>query len=76
VRHYRDPIHRQPRTKVLVHLGEYPTPEEALREWPHNIARLRENGRERQAARLEEKLAKLKSLMEQEEDRAEKEAKQ
>ncbi len=39
------PGYRRSIFKVEVHLGEYPTAEEALSAWPREIARLREIGR-------------------------------
>ena len=55
-------IEGKPRTEVLVHLGEHPTPEEALSAWPGEIARLRKIGRENKASRLQGKLTKLRGL--------------
>lgn len=48
--------------KVDVHLGEYPTVEEALAVWPSEIYHLRNIGRDNQAERLEAKLTKLYRL--------------
>ena len=36
----------EPRQKVLVHLGSYPTLDTALREWPQEIERLRRNAQQ------------------------------
>lgn len=62
-----NPGYRRSVFKVDVHLGEYPTAEEALTAWPREIARLREVGRERKANRLQEKLDKLQKLLKGEE---------
>ena len=48
--------------EVLVHLGEYETPEEALAAWPNEIAEHRRYGRDDQAVKLEAKLQKLQTL--------------
>lgn len=53
--------------KVEVHLGEYPTVEEALSAWPLEIERLRKIGRESKASKLQTKLDRLKELTEREE---------
>lgn len=57
-----DPGSRRSVFKVDVHLGEYATADEALAEWPRQITRLREIGRESAADRLEAKLTKLQEL--------------
>jgi hypothetical protein len=49
--------------EMLVHLGEYETPEAALDAWPGEIEHLEVIGRIEQASRLEGKLAKLRELM-------------
>ncbi len=54
--------------QVEVHLGEYATAEEALTEWPKQIARLREVGRVTKANRLEGKLIKLRRLTKGDQD--------
>jgi hypothetical protein len=45
-------VEGKPRQKVLVHLGKYPTVEEALREWPKKIRSLRDRAaKEREAGK-------------------------
>ncbi len=39
-------VEGKPRQKVLVHLGKHPTVNEALKEWPREIERLRRLARE------------------------------
>ncbi len=56
------PNERRSAFKVEVHLGEYPTAEEALSAWPSQIERLRRIGRESKANTLQEKLKKLHDL--------------
>ena len=50
--------------KVDVHLGEYPTPEEALATWPQEVNHLRQIGREGKAEKVQRKLDRLQELME------------
>ena len=45
--------------KVLVHLGEHEAPEAALEAWREDVERARRVGREKTAARIEEKIRKL-----------------
>jgi hypothetical protein len=52
--------------EVLVHLGRYEKPEDALAAWPSEIRHLRVIGRDDQADRLEENLRKLRALTEAE----------
>jgi hypothetical protein len=47
---------------VLVHLGEYETPEEALAAWPTEIGEHRMAGRDEQAEQLQDKLDRLRRL--------------
>ena len=47
--------------EVLVHLGEYETPDEALAAWPDEVAEHRRHGRNEQAEKLAGKLRKLRS---------------
>ncbi len=47
---------------MLVHLGEYETPEAALAAWPEEIAQHEDSGRDDQAEKLERKLDVLRSL--------------
>jgi hypothetical protein len=56
-----------PRTRVLVHLGEYETPEAALAAWPQQVEHLRRIGRCKQADELQAKLNKLLELTTREE---------
>src|SRR5215217_41175 len=39
-------VEGKPRQRVLIHLGRYPTVDDALREWPKEIERLRHFARE------------------------------
>lgn len=48
--------------RVLVHLGQYETPEAALAAWPEDIRRHREAGRDEQAENLQGKLDRLREL--------------
>jgi hypothetical protein len=48
--------------EVLVHLGEYNTPEEALSAWPSEIVEHQRYGRDEQADKLKAKLQKLRRL--------------
>ena len=52
--------------EVLVHLGRYEKPEDALAAWPLEVRHLRAIGRDYQADRLEENLKKLTVLVEAE----------
>lgn len=54
----------KPRQEVLVHLGEYPTPEDALAAWPNEIAEHQRYGRDEQAEKLQDKLDRLQELTE------------
>ena len=45
--------------RVLVHLGEYETPEAALEAWREDVERARRVGRDKTAARSEAKIRKL-----------------
>jgi hypothetical protein len=49
--------------KVLVHLGEYESPTAALNAWREDIERARSVGRDKTAARLEEKVRRLESVI-------------
>jgi hypothetical protein len=49
--------------RVLVHLGEHATPEAALAAWREDVERARSVGRDKTAARLEEKLRKLEGAI-------------
>jgi hypothetical protein len=49
--------------KVLVHLGEHATPEAALEAWREDAERARRVGREKTAARIEEKMRKLEGAI-------------
>ena len=48
--------------KVDVHLGEHPTPEDALAAWPQEVDHLCQIGRKGQADKLQEKLNRLREL--------------
>lgn len=48
-----------------MHLGEHPTPEDALGAWPSQVERLRVIGRDGQANKLEAKLDRLRDLVEE-----------
>jgi hypothetical protein len=63
VRSYRNE-EGKPRQKVLVHLGEYETPEDTLAAWPNEIAEHRKAGRDEQAKKLQQKLDRLRELTE------------
>lgn len=52
----------KPRQKVLVHLGNHATVDEALKKWPREIRRLRRHGNEKAADALKEKLSRLRKL--------------
>jgi hypothetical protein len=54
------------RQEVLVHLGTYEKPEDALAAWPGEVEHLRKIGREEQADKLEANLEKLRALTEAE----------
>ena len=49
--------------EVLVHLGDHQTPEAALEAWREDAERARRVGREKTAARIEEKLRKLEGTI-------------
>ena len=49
--------------RVLVHLGEHQTPEAALEAWREDVERARRVGREKTAARIEEKIRKLEGAI-------------
>ncbi len=49
--------------KVLVHLGEHATPEAALAAWREDVERSRSAGRDKTAARIEEKIRKLEGAI-------------
>ena len=48
--------------KVDVHLGEYPTVEDALTAWPGEIDHLRKIGRDSKANKLQKNLDRLRQL--------------
>lgn len=52
----------KPRQKVLVHLGQHPTIDEALKRWPREVGRLRRAGHEEAADTLKGKLDHLREL--------------
>ena len=55
-------VEGKPRTEVLIHLGEHPTPEASLDAWPSEVKHLRAIGRDGQADKLESKLERLREL--------------
>ena len=57
------PGSRRSRFKVLVHLGEHETPEAALEAWREDVERARRVGRDKTAARIEEKVRKLEGVI-------------
>jgi hypothetical protein len=63
VRSYRD--EGTVMKEVLVHLGQYPTPEDALTAWPGEIAEHRKADRDEQAEKLQDKLDRLQELTEE-----------
>jgi hypothetical protein len=54
---------RRSRFEVLVHLGEYQTPEDALAAWREDVERARSVGRGKTAARIEKKIRKLEGAI-------------
>jgi hypothetical protein len=54
--------------EVLAHLGEHPTPEEALVAWPSDVEHMRAIGRNNQADKLAAKLDRLRKLTKGEND--------
>ncbi len=55
-------VNGKPRQRVLVHLGQYSTVEEALKAWPREIQKLRRLGNERKAADIKSRLERLQQL--------------
>jgi hypothetical protein len=49
--------------KVLVHLGEHEAPEAALEAWREDVERAWSVGRDKTAARIEEKIRKLEGAI-------------
>ncbi len=62
VRSYRE--EGKVKQEVLVHLGEHETPEAALAAWSSEVDHLRHIGREDQADKLEARMSKLRTLVE------------
>lgn len=62
VRSYRE--EGKVKQEVLVHLGEYETPDAALTAWPPVVEHLRRIGREDQADKLRNNLERLRSITE------------
>jgi hypothetical protein len=52
----------KPRQKVLMHLGNHATVDEALRRWPREVGGLRRSGKDDAADALKEKLDRLRKL--------------
>ena len=69
VRSYRE--QGKVKQEVLVHLGEYETPEAALVVWPSEIEHLRRIGREDKADKLKGNLKNLRALTESEKRKGE-----
>ena len=57
------PGSRRSRFKVLVHLGEHATPKAALAAWREVVERAWSVGRDKTAARIEEKIRKLEGAI-------------
>ena len=55
-------VEGKPRQKVLVHLGNYPTVDEALKAWPREVGGLRRKGNDQAADALKDKLDRLRNL--------------
>lgn len=66
VRSYRDDAGK-PRQRMLVHLGEHPTPEAAMAAWPVEIEKHSAAGRHQQQSKLQSKLDTLQGLVGREE---------
>ena len=49
--------------RVLVHLGDYETPEAALEAWREDVERAQRVGREKTAARIEAKIRRLEGAL-------------
>ena len=62
VESYRDEGTKMVKKRVLVHLGEQPTVDDALSTWPTEVAHLRRIGRDNQADKLAAKLETLRRL--------------
>jgi hypothetical protein len=58
-----EPGSRRSLFKVLVHLGEHATLEDALEAWREDVERARRVGRENTAARIEAKIRKLEGAI-------------
>jgi hypothetical protein len=58
-----EPGARRSMFKVLVHLGEHETSEAALEAWREEVDRARSVGRDKTAARIEEKIRKLEGAI-------------
>ncbi len=52
----------KPRQKVVLHLGGYPTVDEALKGWPRDASRLRRHGYPEAAEEVKAKSDRLKGL--------------
>ena len=52
----------KPRQKVLLHLGQHATVDEALKRWPRKVGGLRRSGHDYGADALKEKLDRLRDL--------------
>ena len=52
----------KPRQKVLMHLGQHASVEEALKRWPREVGGLRRRCKDEAAGALKEKLDRLRKL--------------
>jgi len=55
-------VEGKPRQKVLMHLGQYATVDDALKRWPREVGGLRRRGNDDAADALKEKLDRLRML--------------
>jgi hypothetical protein len=55
-------VEGKPRQKVLIHLGFHPTVDDALKQWPREVGRLRRSGYDEAADTLKGKLDRLRKL--------------
>jgi hypothetical protein len=55
-------VEGKPRQKVLMHLGQHATVDEALKRWPREVGSLRRAGNDDGADALKEKLDRLRKL--------------
>ena len=55
-------VNGKPRQKVLLHLGQHASVDEALKRWPREVGGLRRRGNDDAADALKEKLDRLRNL--------------